>query len=57
MKGIVMDKPIDKSKKEKEEQKRQDEKFNSVTNKRKVENQNQTHNVVREGSGRMFPRR
>ncbi len=52
-----MDKPIDKSKKEKEEQQKQNEKFNSVTNKRKVENQNQTHNVVREGTGRIFPRR
>ncbi|NLJ90546.1 MAG: hypothetical protein GX323_06555 [Clostridiales bacterium] len=52
-----MDKKIDKSRKEIEEQKRQNEKFNSVTNKRKVENQNQTHNVVREGTGRIFPRR
>lgn len=27
------------------------EKYNNVTQKRKVENQNQTHNVVREGIG------
>lgn len=48
---------MDKAKKEREEKKRQDEKFNSVTDKKKVENQNQTHNVVREGTGRIFPRR
>jgi hypothetical protein len=42
---------MDKSKKEKEQEKREHEMFNSVTNKRKVENQNQTHNVVNEGIG------
>lgn len=31
------------------EEKRVQEKFNSVTEKRKVENQNQTHNVRKEG--------
>lgn len=54
---IKKGKQVDKSKKEKEERKRQDEKFNSITNKKKVENQNQTHNVVREGTGPIFPRR
>ncbi len=34
------------------EQKRQHEKFNSVTNSNKVENQNQTHNVKKEGLGK-----
>lgn len=33
------------------QQKKESEKFNSVTNKTKVENQNQTHNVKREGTG------
>ncbi|WFR55993.1 hypothetical protein QA584_20585 [Anaerocolumna sp. AGMB13025] len=39
------------SKKEKQQQKHENEKFNSITNKVKVENQNQTHNVVDEGIG------
>jgi hypothetical protein len=38
-------------KNEKFKQKKDKEKFNSVTNKVKVENQNQTHNVVEEGIG------
>lgn len=33
------------------EQKIENEKFNSITNKVKVENQNQTHNSRREGMG------
>ncbi|WP_455718525.1 hypothetical protein [Anaerosporobacter sp.] len=33
------------------EAKRENEKFNSVTNSTKVENQNQTHNVRKEGTG------
>lgn len=36
---------------EKQQQKKELEKFNNVTNKVKVENQNQTHNVVEEGIG------
>ena len=31
--------------------KQENEKFNSITNKVKVENQNQTHNVRQEGMG------
>ncbi len=34
---------------EKREQQKQNEKFNSVTQKAKVENQNQTHNSKKEG--------
>lgn len=40
-----------KNEKEKNMQKHVNEKFNSVTEKHKVENQNQEHNVVREGIG------
>lgn len=40
---------MDKSKTEKQEQTKKDELFNSVTQKAKVENQNQTHNVKLEG--------
>lgn len=36
-------------KEEKRQQKKFEEKFNSVTQKQKVENQNQTHNVRKEG--------
>ena len=36
---------------EKHAQKRKNEEFNSITQKVKVENQNQTHNVKREGFG------
>ncbi|MDF2801361.1 MAG: hypothetical protein K0S61_1264 [Anaerocolumna sp.] len=32
-------------------EKKENEKFNSVTSKNKVENQNQSHNVVQEGIG------
>lgn len=32
-------------------QKKENEKFNNITNKNKIENQNQTHNVVQEGIG------
>lgn len=35
------------------EEKIENEKFNSITNKVKVENQNQTHNVREEGMGIM----
>lgn len=38
-------------KSEKQMQKKDQEKFNSVTNKKKVENQNQTNNVKQEGIG------
>lgn len=40
-----------KAEAEKRQQKKENEKFNSITNKVKVENQNQTHNVVEEGIG------
>ena len=36
-------------KEEKQQQKKFEEKFNSVTQKQKVENQNQIHNVRKEG--------
>lgn len=42
---------MDKSMKEKIAQKIANEQFNSITNKVKVENQNQTHNVRKEGTG------
>lgn len=38
-------------KEEKQEQKKQQAEFNSITMKDKVENQNQTHNSRREGIG------
>lgn len=38
-----------KEKEEKKQQKKEHEKFNSITQKREVENQNQTFNVRREG--------
>lgn len=34
---------------EKEQQKKNQNKFNSITNKKEVENQNQTHNSKKEG--------
>lgn len=40
---------MDKEKKEKLEQKKSQEKFNNITNSVKPENQNQEHNVRREG--------
>lgn len=40
---------MDKSKFEKQEQKREQEKFNSQTNSVKPKNQNEEHNVVEEG--------
>lgn len=40
---------MQRSKREKLEQKKQQEKFNSVTNSVKPENQNQEHNVRNEG--------
>lgn len=36
---------------EKEQQKKNQNKFNSITNKKEVENQNQTHNSKKEGIG------
>jgi len=42
---------MDKSRLEKQQQKKEHEKFNSITNKVKVENQNQTNNVIQEGLG------
>lgn len=40
---------MDKQELEQLQRKKSNEKFNSVTNKVKVENQNQTHNVRKEG--------
>ena len=40
---------MDKKELEKLQRKKSNEKYNSVTNKLKVENQNQTHNVREEG--------
>jgi len=40
---------MNKDKQEQSNQKKSNEVFNSVTNKVKPENQNQTHNVRREG--------
>ena len=42
---------MDKEKKEKLAQKKSNEMFNSITEKVKPENQNQTHNSRREGMG------
>jgi hypothetical protein len=42
---------MDKDKKEEARQKKSQEKFNSITNSVKPENQNQEHNVRREGIG------
>ncbi|MDD4111518.1 MAG: hypothetical protein PHC56_00600 [Herbinix sp.] len=42
---------MDKDKKEKSRQKKSQEEFNSITNSVKPENQNQEHNVRREGIG------
>lgn len=43
---------MDKDKREKLRQKRSKDKFNSITNSVKTENQNQEHNVRKEGVGR-----
>ena len=40
---------MDKKEMEKQQRKKSNEKFNSVTQKVKVEDQNQTHNVRKEG--------
>lgn len=40
---------MDKKKLEKKQRKKSNEKLNSITQKVKVENQNQTHNVREEG--------
>ena len=40
---------MDKKEVEKQQRKKLNEKFNSITQKEKVENQNQTHNVRKEG--------
>lgn len=44
---------MDKNKAEKNQQKKDNEEFNSITNKKKVENQNQTHNARKEGIGKI----
>lgn len=43
---------MDQEKREKSSQKKEQEKFNNVTNSVKPENQNQTHNVRKEGIGK-----
>jgi hypothetical protein len=43
---------MNKGKREKAEQRKAKEKFNSVTASVKPENQNQSHNVEKEGMGR-----
>ena len=43
---------MSKEKQEKMNQKKEKEKFNSITNSVKPENQNQTHNARKEGVGR-----
>lgn len=43
---------MDRKQKEKSNQKKQNELFNSATNSVKPENQNQNHNVRKEGVGR-----
>jgi hypothetical protein len=43
---------MDEGKREKTRQKKEKEEFNSVTKSVKPENQNQTHNAVKEGVGR-----
>lgn len=43
---------MDKKQNEKQHQKKEQDKFNSVTNSVKPENQNQTHNVRKEGIGK-----
>lgn len=40
---------VNKKEIEKNTQKKENEKFNSITNKKKVENQNQRHNAREEG--------
>lgn len=40
---------MDKKEVEKQQRKKSNEKFNSITQKGKVENQNQTHNARKEG--------
>lgn len=42
---------MDKKEIEKNTQKKENEKFNSITQKKKVENQNQRHNSREEGIG------
>lgn len=48
---------MDKVKLEQQQQKKENEMFNSVTQKKKVENQNQTHNVREEAIGPINQRR
>lgn len=48
---------MDKNKQELLNQKKLSERFNSITNKVKVENQNQTHNSRREGMGQNTKRK
>jgi hypothetical protein len=43
---------MDQDKREKGRQKKEQEKFNNVTNSVKPENQNQEHNVKKEGIGK-----
>ncbi len=43
---------MDQDKREKVREQKEDDKFNSITKSQKPENQNQQHNVRREGTGR-----
>ncbi len=52
-----MENRMDKEKQEKMNQKKSNELFNSITEKVKPENQNQTHNSRREGMGPNTKRR
>ena len=52
-----MENRMDKEKQEKMNQKKSNELFNSITEKVKPENQNQTHNSRREGMGQNTKRR
>ena len=48
---------MDKGQREKQEQKKSSDLFNSITEKVKPENQNQTHNSRREGMGQNTKRK
>lgn len=50
---------MDQNRKEAEEEarKKDNEEFNSITNKVKVENQNQRHNARKEGIGAIYKKR
>lgn len=47
----IMNDKIKRCEDEKNQQKKENERFNSITQKVKAENQNQTHNARKEGMG------